>query len=152
MTLSQSDTIYLATACHLATLSKAERKKVGAILLTTQGTLIPGVNGQPSGGSNICEDSEGLTKPTTIHAELNCIIRAAKEGISTEGSTVYVSLSPCLSCASMLVQAGVKRVVYAEDYRCTLGVEFLKGHGVEVTKSYISAVDTEKSFRYSPEH
>lgn len=95
---------------------------------------LTGYNGEYSGGSNICEDEAGLTKPTVIHSELNCVLRAAKEGISVLDSTLYVSLSPCQSCSSMLIQAGIKRVVYLEQYRCQKGIDLLRKAGIIVNK------------------
>ena len=128
------DLIYMQTALLHASLSKATRAKVGSCLVTTQGVCLTGYNGEYSGGSNICEDDSGLTKPTVIHSELNCVLRAAKEGISVLDSTLYVTLSPCQSCASMLIQAGIKRVVYLEQYRCTKGLDLLRKAGIVADK------------------
>lgn len=128
------DLIYMQTALLHASLSKATRAKVGSCLVTNQGVCLTGYNGEYSGGSNICEDEDGLTKPTVIHSELNCVLRAAKEGISVLDSTLYVNLSPCQSCASMLIQAGIKRVVYLEQYRCHQGIDLLLRAGIIVNK------------------
>ena len=145
--MTQQDLIYMQTAEAFAQLSKAQRKKVGAILVTNQGVVIPGVNGSPSGTSNICEDTvkvfeedqDGayltyklVTKPTTLHAELNCILKCAKEGVSCLDSVLYTSLSPCLPCSAMLKQAGVKKVYYRELYRDESGIQYLINNGVLV--------------------
>lgn len=127
--------VYMQTAYNFASLSKAVRHKVGAVLVTKQGVVIPGVNGTVTGTDNACEYTEqGLlvTKPTVLHAELNCILKAAKEGVSCVDATLLVTLSPCLSCAAMIAQSGIKQVYYAEQYRIPEGVEFLESCGVEV--------------------
>ena len=141
--------IYMQTAEAFAQLSKAQRKKVGAILVTNQGVVIPGVNGTPSATSNICEDTvkvfeedqDGayiayklVTKPEVIHAELNCILKCAKEGVSCLDAVLYTSLSPCLPCSAMLKQAGVKKVYYRELYRDESGVQYLISNGVIVER------------------
>lgn len=128
------DLVYMQTALLHASLSKATRAKVGSCLVTKQGVCLTGYNGNYSGGSNVCEDEHGVTKPTVIHSELNCVLRAAKEGISVLGSTLYVTLSPCQSCASMLIQAGIKRVVYLQQYRCSEGLDLLRKAGIIVDK------------------
>lgn len=130
------DKVYMTQALNFATLSKSKRKVVGAVLVTQKGVVLPGVNGSAKGTSNDLEfeDEAGnlVTKPTTIHAELNCILKAAKEGVSVEGSTLYVTLSPCEACAAMLIQAAVKEVVYLEDYRCSKGLTLLQDFGIFV--------------------
>lgn len=118
-----------------AELSYATRKKVGACLVTNSGVIIPGYNGTPAGTDNACEELINgvlVTKPQAIHAELNCILKAAREGVSVVDSVLYVTLSPCVPCAAMIVQAGVKEVVYLQTYRCTNGLSFLVDSGVEV--------------------
>lgn len=134
--MTNHDFVYMNTASLFAMLSKAVRKKVGAILVTNQGVVIPGVNGTPSGSSNDCEeyDETGVlvTKKEVIHAELNCILKCAKEGVSCLDSTIYINLSPCLQCASMLKQAGVKKVFYKEAYRDESGIEYLLNNNVLV--------------------
>lgn len=135
----QLDETYMGTALLHARLSKARRAQVGAVLVTSQGVTLTGYNGTPTGRSNECELlqtwHEGpvyVTKPEVIHAELNCIMKAAREGVSCIGATVYVTLSPCVQCSAMLVQAGVKRVVYKQLYRDDSGVELLKSCGILV--------------------
>lgn len=136
--MNNLDSCYMQCACRFAEVSKAIRKKVGAVIVTNQGIVIPGVNGMPSGMSNKCEhhveSMQGnvhlITKEEVIHAELNCILKAAKEGVSVLGSTLYVTLSPCLRCSSMIIQSGIKRVVYLETYRDTTGLDLLKDAGI----------------------
>ena len=135
----QLDETYMGTALLHAKLSKARRAQVGAVLVTSHGVTLTGYNGTPTGRSNDCELlqtwHEGpvyITKPEVIHAELNCIMKAAREGVSCIGATVYVTLSPCIQCSAMLVQAGVKRVVYKQQYRDDSGVELLKSCGILV--------------------
>ena len=135
------DKVYMYTACLHSTLSKAERKKVGACIVTSTGIIIPGYNGTPYGADNACETYlkqfgrvELATKQEVIHAELNCILKAAKEGVSIQNSILYVTLSPCLPCSSMIIQSGIKEVVFAEDYRDLSGVEYLQKNGVQVRK------------------
>lgn len=125
----------MQTALLFAKLSKATRKKVGAVLVTKTGTVVPGVNGTASGTENCCEhwlDGQLVTKPTTLHSELNTILKCSKEGISTEQAVLFVTLSPCLHCSAMLKQAGVRKVYYNENYRDVSGIEYLKQNGVEV--------------------
>lgn len=137
---SELDEVYMGTAILHSKLSKARRAQVGAVLVTKQGVTLTGYNGTPTGLSNVCEHiSESLTgeislstKPEVIHAELNCIMKAAREGISCIDSTVYVTLSPCVQCSAMLVQAGVKRVVYKQLYRSIEGINLLKEAGITV--------------------
>lgn len=131
------DGVYLGNALNHARLSKAVRSKVGAILVTTHGVMLSGYNGTPSGTDNVCEDMiDGVlvSKPTVIHAELNCIMKAARQGVSVDGSTVYVTLAPCLQCAAMLKQVGVVRLVYLQEYRDISGIRYLRGNGIKVEK------------------
>ena len=138
------DKVYMQNAVNMATLSHAVRKKVGCILVTPENLQIGAYNGQPRGWDNVCEDtpttddphfkhSEYLvTKSTVIHAELNAILHAARQGVSVKGATIYISLSPCASCSAMIAQAGIKRVVYKEEYRDRSGINLLKEHGIIV--------------------
>jgi dCMP deaminase len=137
-TQSELDAVYMQTAEAHAKLSKAVRKKVGAALVTSNGVILAGCNGMAPSGSNECEyvDSDGffVTKPETIHAELSCILKAAREGVSVVGSTLYVTLSCCKPCSEMVAAAGIKRVVYKEAYRDVSGIENLVSLGVCVEK------------------
>ena len=137
----QLDETYMGTALLHARLSKAIRAQVGAVLVTSQGVTLTGYNGTPAGLSNECETDEWnghdqgtvlVTKPEVIHAELNCILKAAREGVSCIGATMYVTLSPCTPCAAMMIQAGVKRLVYKEMYRDQGGINLLRDAAIDV--------------------
>lgn len=131
---------YMETARSFAKLSHATRRKVGGIAVTPQDVMIYSWNGRPSGDDNNCEISPELTHPHVLHCESNLVAKAAREGISMKGSTVVVTLSPCLPCAMQMYQAGVSAVIYDEEYRLTDGIEFLKDHAVKVLK-YEDIVD-----------
>lgn len=129
--------VYMRNAYAFASLSKAIRHKVGCVLVTNQGVVIPGVNGTVSGTDNACEyvdqeTGELITKPTTLHAEINAVLKAARQGVSCLDATLFVTLSPCLACSAMIAQAGIKHVYYAEEYRVPNGIDFLKQCGVQV--------------------
>ena len=125
------DEAYMGTAILHSKLSRAVRKKVGACCVTPHGVCLTGFNGTPIGTDNCCEENY-VTKPTVIHAELNCILKAAKEGVSIIGSKMYVTLSPCLACSAMMIQAGIREVFYLEEYRDLSGVQYLQESGVLV--------------------
>lgn len=135
-TQQENDSTYLGVALLHAKLSKANRLKVGACLVLDTGALIPGVNGLPTQLGNECEytsdDGELVTKQETIHAEIAVLLRAAKTGLSTQNSTLYLSHSPCFACSSAMISAGVKEIVYAEEYRDTRPVVMLEGCGIIV--------------------
>lgn len=139
----QLDETYMGTAMLHARLSKAIRAQVGAVLVTSQGVTLTGYNGTPTGLPNECEtvvktslpylfEDKLVTKPEVIHAELNCILKAAREGVSCIGATMYVTLSPCVPCAAMMIQAGVKRLVYKDVYRDQGGTDLLQRAGILV--------------------
>ena len=133
-TQQQLDEVYLGTALLHSKLSKARRKAVGAVLVTKAGVTLTGYNGSAVGTDNNLEDedSEGnlVTRISTLHSELNCILKAAKEGVSVEGATMYITLSPCLHCSAMMIQAGIKECCFIEAYRDTSGLDLLKQAGV----------------------
>ena len=93
-----------------------------------------GYNGTPSGFENICEDENGVTKPYVLHAEANAISKVAKSGNSSEGATLFVTASPCLECSKLIIQSGIKRVVYRDEYRLTDGIDLLRRAGIVVEK------------------
>lgn len=113
--------------------SKANRLKVGALILTENNVILTGYNGTPPGTDNNCEENN-RTKLEVIHAEENCIIKAAREGISLKGAKVYLSHSPCLHCSAMLLSVGVKQVQYKINYRDDSGVNYLNANGVPCTQ------------------
>jgi len=128
----QLDHAYMCMADTIASLSRDARHQVGAVIVTKNGVVLTGYNGMPSGMSNVNQGEDGTTLPTVIHSELNCILKAAKEGVSVVGGTLYVTLSPCLQCAAMIIQAGVERVVWHRPYRCQGGVAYLQEAGIKV--------------------
>ena len=113
--------------------SYCKRRQVGALLVKDNMIISDGYNGTPSGFENICEEN-GVTKPYVLHAEANAISKVAKSGNSSEGATLYVTASPCIECAKLIIQSGIKRVVYKDEYRLTDGVDLLVRAGVEVEK------------------
>lgn len=136
--MNQIDYTYMNFAQLLAQHSKAERKKVGAVIVTNNGVVLTGYNGTPSGTENSCEDSNGITKIEVLHAELNCILKAAKEGVSVVGATLYVTLSPCKQCAAMIIQSGISRVVYLDEYRDASGINYLMRYGVRTNQLFLN--------------
>lgn len=127
------DKAYLKMAQEWAKLSHCKRKKVGALIVKDKMIISDGYNGCPSGFENNCEDEMGDTKWYVLHAEANAILKCARHGKSCEGATLYVTLSPCQDCAKLIHQAGVKRVVYIEEYKDTTGLYFLKKANVELS-------------------
>ncbi|NMB37250.1 MAG: dCMP deaminase family protein [Bacteroidales bacterium] len=126
------DLSYLEMAQVWAKNSYCKRKQVGALIVKDRMIISDGYNGTPSGFENVCEDETGATKPYVLHAEANAITKVAKSGNSSEGSTLYVTAAPCLECSKLIIQAGIKRVVYHEEYRITDGIELLRRAGIEV--------------------
>ena len=111
--------------------SYCQRRKVGALLVKDQMIISDGYNGTPAGFENICEDEAGTTKPYVLHAEANAITKIARSGNSSQGSTLYITASPCLECSKLIIQAGIKRVVFNDLYRITDGLNVLNRAGVE---------------------
>lgn len=126
------DKRYLRMASIWAENSYCTRRKVGALIVKNKMIISDGYNGTPSGFENVCELEDGTTKPYVLHAEANAITKIARSGNNSEGSTLYVTTSPCLECAKLIIQSGIKRVVYSEKYRLEDGIELLKRAGVEV--------------------
>ena len=129
---SAVDYRYLRMARIWAEKSYCKRRQVGALVVKDKMIISDGYNGTPSGFENVCEDEEGITKPYVLHAEANAITKLARSGNNSEGSTLYVTASPCIECAKLIIQAGIRRVVYAEKYRLTDGIDLLTRAGVEV--------------------
>lgn len=125
------DTRYLRMARIWSENSYCSRRKVGALIVKDKMIISDGFNGTPSGFPNVCEDSQGVTYPYVLHAEANAITKVARSNNSSEGATLYVTASPCLECSKLIIQAGIKRVVYSELYRITDGIDLLRKAGVE---------------------
>lgn len=140
------DKLYMDFAIRAAAESKCPRKQVGCCILLESGVISVGFNGMNSGGQNEWEWSE-TGNPEVIHAELNSLGKLLEQGISAKGCTVYVTYSPCLECAKLLVRAKAKRVVYLEQYRRTEGLEYLRRYGVQVQK-YPEILDIDYSHTY----
>ena len=132
--MNKFDEKYLAMAEVWAGNSYCRRRQVGALLVKDRMIISDGYNGTPSGFENICEDENGVTKPYVLHAEANAISKVAKSGNSSDGATLYVTASPCIECAKLIIQAGIRRVVYKDEYRLTDGIDLLKRAGNEVEK------------------
>lgn len=126
------DKRYMRMAEIWAENSYCERRKVGALIVKDKMIISDGYNGTPCGFENICEDEFNRTKPYVLHAEANAITKVAKSNNSSEGATLYVTASPCIECSKLIIQAGIKRVVYAEPYHLKDGLELLKRAGIEV--------------------
>ena len=126
------DLRYIRMARIWAENSYCKRRQVGAIIVKDKMIISDGYNGTPSGFENICEDDNGLTKPYVLHAEANAITKIARSGNNSDGATLSVTAAPCIECAKLIIQAGIKRVVYSEEYRLKDGIELLQRAGIEV--------------------
>lgn len=126
------DRRYLRMARIWAENSYCTRRKVGALIVKDKMIISDGYNGTPSGFENVCELDDGTTKPYVLHAEANAITKIAKSGNNSDGATLYVTASPCLECSKLIIQSGIRRVVYSENYRLTDGIDLLRRAGVEV--------------------
>jgi len=128
----QFDKSYLDMAEVWSKNSYCKRRQVGALLVKNKMIISDGYNGTPSGFENICEDETGHTKPYVLHAEANAITKVAKSGNSSADATMYVTTAPCLECSKLIIQAGIKRLVYRDSYRITDGIDLLRKVGIEV--------------------
>lgn len=126
------DKRYMRMATIWSENSYCARRKVGALIVKNKMIISDGYNGTPAGFENICEDDNGVTKPYVLHAEANAITKIARSGNSSEGATLYVTASPCIECAKLIIQAGIKRVVYAEKYRLEEGLDLLRRANIEL--------------------
>ena len=126
------DIRYLRMARIWAVNSYCERRKVGARVVKDKMIISDGYNGTPEGFENVCEDSNHITKPYVLHAEANAITKLARSSNNSEGATLYVTASPCIECSKLIIQSGIKRVVYGEKYRLEDGINLLKRAGVDV--------------------
>jgi len=126
------DKRYIRMAFIWAENSYCKRRRVGAILVKNKMIISDGYNGTPAGFENVCEDENNITKPYVLHAEANAITKVARSNNSSEGATLYVTSAPCIECAKLIIQAGIKRVVYADSYRLSDGIDLLKRANIEV--------------------
>ncbi len=133
------DRRYMRMAFVWAENSYCKRRKVGALLVKDKMIISDGYNGTPSGFENICEDENNVTKPYVLHAEANAITKVARSNNSSDGATLYVTSSPCIECAKLIIQAGIKRVVFAENYRLSDGIDLLRRADVELV-----SIETDK--------
>ena len=131
--MSKFDARYLEMAEIWARNSYCKRRQVGALLVKDNMIISDGYNGTPSGFENVCEEN-GVTKPYVLHAEANAISKVAKSGNNSAGATLYVTAAPCIECSKLIIQCGIKRVVYKDEYRLTDGIDLLKRAGIEVQK------------------
>ena len=131
------DRSYLRMAQVWAENSYCNRRKVGALIVKDKMIISDGYNGTPSGFENVCEDEEGHTKPYVLHAEANAITKVAKSNNSSNGATLYVTAAPCMECAKLIIQSGIRRVVYLESYRLSVGIELLERAGIEVVQIFV---------------
>ena len=132
--MNKFDEKYLRMAKIWATNSYCKRRQVGALIVKDNMIISDGYNGTPSGFENVCEDENGVTKPYVLHAEANAITKVARSGNSAAGATLYVTASPCMECSKLIIQSGISRVVYADEYRLDDGIKILKRAGIEVEK------------------
>jgi Deoxycytidylate deaminase len=124
------DKRYLRMANIWAENSYCLRRQVGALIVKNQMIISDGYNGTPSGFENICEDENNMTKPYVLHAEANAITKVAASNNNSSGATIYITSSPCIECAKLIIQAGIKRVVFSEKYRTEEGINLLKRAGI----------------------
>lgn len=142
MNITKFDIAYLKMAKEWAKLSYCERKQVGALIVKDRMIISDGFNGTPSGFENKCEDEDGKTHWYVLHAEANAILKLASSTQSAKGATLYLTLSPCKECSKLVLQAGISRLVYINEYSDVEGVNFLKNHGIEVVN--VTEVELQK--------
>lgn len=126
------DVRYLKMARIWAENSYCKRGQVGALIVKDKMIISDGYNGTPSGFENVCEDENNVTKPYVLHAEANAITKIARSGNNSDGATLYVTAAPCIECAKLIIQAGISRVIYSEEYRIEDGINLLRRAGIEV--------------------
>ncbi len=134
----QIDVRYIKMAQIWATNSYCVRRQVGALLVKDMMIISDGFNGTPAGFENVCEDEAGKTKAYVLHAEANAITKVAKSNNSSIGATLYVTSAPCIECSKLIIQSGIRRVVFLDDYHCTDGLDLLKRVGIEVVQIHLS--------------
>lgn len=129
---SEYDKRYLEMAKIWAKNSYCKRRQVGALIVKGKMIISDGYNGTPSGFENICEDENNITKPYVLHAEANAITKVAKSNNSSEGATLYITASPCMECSKLIIQSGIKRVVFCDKYHNVDGLELLERANIEI--------------------
>lgn len=137
------DQRYLKMAMIWSQNSYCKRRQVGALLVKNKMIISDGYNGTPSGFENVCEDENDQTKPYVLHAEANAITKVAKSGNSSNNATLYVTSSPCLECSKLIIQAGIRRVVFTESYRLDDGINLLKRAGIEVKQVELETLEND---------
>lgn len=130
--MNKFDKAYLKMAQEWAKLSYCKRKQVGALIVKDRMIISDGYNGTPSGFENCCEDSDGKTHWYVLHAEANPILKLAASTQSAKGATLYLTLSPCKECSKLILQAGITRLVYINEYSDDDGISFLRNHNIEI--------------------
>lgn len=138
---NELDVRYLKMARIWAENSYCKRRQVGALIVKDKMIISDGYNGTPVGFENICEDENNVTKPYVLHAEANAITKIARSGNNSDGATLYVTAAPCIECAKLIIQAGISRVIYSEEYRIEDGIDLLRRAGIKV--KYISISNTD---------
>jgi dCMP deaminase len=128
----QFDRRYLRMAAVWSENSYCQRRKVGALIVKDKMIISDGYNGTPAGFENVCEDENNVTKPYVLHAEANAITKVARSNNSSENATLYITDSPCMECSKLIIQSGIKRVVYSNQYRNLDGIELLKRAAIEL--------------------
>lgn len=135
---TEIDKRYLRMALVWAENSYCKRRQVGALIVKNQMIISDGYNGTPSGFENVCEDENNVTKPYVLHAEANAITKVAASSNSSQGATIYVTSAPCIECAKLIIQSGIRRVVYSEKYRVEDGCVLLQRAGISVEYIHIN--------------
>lgn len=135
------DKAYLKMAMEWAKLSYCKRRQVGALIVKDRMIISDGYNGTPSGFENCCEDKDGKTQWFVLHAEANAILKLASSTQSAKDATLYLTLSPCKECSKLVLQAGIRKIVYIDEYSDSEGIEFLKNHGIEILKIHLEDLD-----------
>lgn len=130
--MNKFDKAYLKMAQEWAQLSYCKRKQVGALIVKDRMIISDGYNGTPMGFENCCEDGEGKTHWYVLHAEANAILKLAASTQSAKGATLYLTLSPCKECSKLILQAGIARLVYINEYSDDDGISFLRDHNIEI--------------------
>ena len=137
------DERYLRMARIWSENSYCNRRKVGALIVKNHTIISDGYNGTPSGFENVCEDDNNVTKPYVLHAEANAITKLARSSNNSDGATLYITDSPCLECAKLIIQAGIKRVVFAKKYRLDDGIKLLNRANIETVHLLLEENDTQ---------